>query len=85
MHVPFTGKLAKKIVKFCRFSQRTVKRKFHLRSRRVYPLKMHDNVLLSRVSHECEHDSLYVSEVKPVNKIHAQSRKRNTSKVKVQF
>ena len=45
---------------------------------------MHDNVLLSRVSHECEHDSLYVSKVKPVNKIHAQSCKRNTSKVKVQ-
>ena len=46
-------------------------------------LKIH-NVLLSRVSNECEHDSLYVSKVKPVNKIHAQSCKRNTSKVKVQ-
>ena len=40
-------------------------------------------VLLSRVSSECEHDSLYVSKVKPVNKIHLQSCKRNVSKVKV--
>ena len=47
-------------------------------------LKIHDNVLPSRVSNECEHDSLYGSKVKPVNKKHAQSRKRNTSKVKVQ-
>ena len=82
--VPFTGKLTKKIVKFYRISQRTeavivnVKHKFHLESR------IHDNVLLSRVSNEWEHDSLYVSKVKPVNKIHAQSCKRNSSKVKVQ-
>ena len=47
-------------------------------------LKICDNVLFSRVSNECEHDSLYVSKVKPVNKIHAQSCKRNVSKVKVQ-
>ena len=47
-------------------------------------LKIHDNVLLSRVSNECEHDSLYVSKVKLVNKRHAQSCKRNASKVKVQ-
>ena len=44
-------------------------------------LKIHDNVLLPRVSNECEHNSLYVSKVKRVNKVHAQ---RNTSKVKVQ-
>ena len=43
-------------------------------------LKIHDNVLLSRVFNECEHDSFYVSKVQPVNKIHAQSCKRNTSK-----
>ena len=42
------------------------------------------NVLLSRVSNECEQDSLYVSKVKLVNKIHAQNCKRNASKVKVQ-
>ena len=30
---------------------------------------MHDSVLLSRVSNECEHGSLYVSKVKPVKKI----------------
>ena len=47
-------------------------------------LKIHDNVLLSRVSKECEHDSLYLSKVKLVNKIDAQSCKRNASKVKVQ-
>ena len=47
-------------------------------------LKIHDNVLVPRVSNECEHASLYVSKVKPANKIHAQSYKRNTSKVKVQ-
>ena len=45
-------------------------------------LKIHDNVLLSRVSDEYEHDSLYVSKVKLANKIHAQSCKRNASKVK---
>ena len=44
-------------------------------------LKIHDNVLLPRVSNEYEHNSLYVSKVKRVNKVHAQ---RNTSKVKVQ-
>ena len=47
-------------------------------------LKIHDNVELSRVANECEQDSLYISKVKPVNKIHAQSCQRNTSKVKVQ-
>ena len=47
-------------------------------------LKINANVLLSRASNECELDSLYVSKVKPVNKIHAQSYKRNASKVKVQ-
>ena len=47
-------------------------------------LKIHGNVLLSRVSNECEHDGLYLSNVKPVNKIHTQSCKRNASKVKVQ-
>ena len=47
-------------------------------------LKIHDNVLPSRISNECEHDSLYVSKVKSVNKKHAQSCKSNTSKVKVQ-
>ena len=40
-------------------------------------LKIHDNILVSRVSIECKHDSLYVSKVKPVNKIHGQSCKRN--------
>ena len=40
---------------------------------------MHDNVLLSRVSDECEHDRFYVSKVKLVNKIHAQSWKKNAS------
>ena len=35
-------------------------------------------------SNECKHDSLYISKVKPVNKIHAQSCQRNTSKVKFQ-
>ena len=45
---------------------------------------MHDNVLLSRVSNECEYDSLYLSKVEPVNKIHVQSCKKNASKVKVQ-
>ena len=48
-------------------------------------LKIHNNVLVPRVSNECEHASLYVSKVKPANKIHAQSYKRNTSKVKVQI
>ena len=47
-------------------------------------LKIHDNVLLSRVPNECEHNSLYAGKVKPVNKIHAQSCKINTSKIKVQ-
>ena len=47
-------------------------------------LKIRANVLLSRVSNECELDSLYVSKVKPINKIHAQSYKRNPSKVQVQ-
>ena len=47
-------------------------------------IKVHDNVLLSRVYNECEHGSLYVSKVKSVNKIHAQSFKRNASNVKVQ-
>ena len=47
-------------------------------------IKMHDNVLLSRVYNKSEHGSLYVSKVKSVNKIHAQSCKRNASKVKVQ-
>ena len=42
-------------------------------------LKIHDNVLLSRVPNECEHNSLYAGKVKPVNKIHAQS-----CKIKVQ-
>ena len=46
-------------------------------------LKIHDNVLLSRVSDEYKHDSLYVSKVTPVNKTHTQSCKRNASKVKV--
>ena len=46
-------------------------------------LKIHDNVLLSRVFNECEHDSLYVCKITPVNKIHIQSCKRNASKVKV--
>ena len=46
-------------------------------------LKMHDNVRLSWVSNEYKHDSLYVSKVAPVNTIHAQSCKRNASKVKV--
>ena len=48
-------------------------------------LKIHDNVLLSRVSNEYKHDSdsLYVSKVTPVNKTHTQSCKRNASKVKV--
>ena len=46
-------------------------------------LKIHDNTIRSRVSNDCEHDILYVSKVKPVYKIHAQSCKRNASKVKV--
>ena len=45
--------------------------------------KIHDNVLLSWVSNECKHDSLYVSKVTPVNKTHIQSGKGNPSKVKV--
>ena len=47
--------------------------------------KIYDNVLLSGVSNECEHDRLYFSKVKQVNKIHAQSCKRKATKVKVQF
>ena len=43
-------------------------------------LKIHDNVLLSRVAIECEDDGLYVGKVKPFNKIHAQGGKRNASK-----
>ena len=39
---------------------------------------------ISGVSNECEHDSLYVSKVKPVHKMHSQSCKSNFSKVKVQ-
>ena len=46
-------------------------------------LNIHDNVQLSWVSNEFKHDSLYVSKVTPVNKIHTQSCKRNASKVKV--
>ena len=45
-------------------------------------LKILDNVLLSWVSIECEPDSPYVSKIKPVNKIHAQSSKWNASKSK---
>ena len=45
--------------------------------------KKHDNVLRSWVSNECKHDSLYVNKVTPVNEIHTQSCKKNTSKVKV--
>ena len=44
-------------------------------------LKTHDNVLLYRVSNECEHDSLYVWKNQPVNKMHGQSCKRNAFKV----
>ena len=39
-------------------------------------LKIHDN------SNECQHDILYVSKVKPINKIHAQSCNGNTIKLK---
>ena len=45
-------------------------------------LKIHDNVLLYRVSNECEHDSLCVSKVQPVNKIDAQSCKEMLAKGK---
>ena len=66
MQVTFTGKLTKKIVKFCRISQLTEAVVFNVKQ---CSLKMHDSVLLSRVSNECEHGSLYVSKVKPVKKI----------------
>ena len=46
-------------------------------------LNTHDNVLLCWVSNECKHDSLYVTKVTPVNKIHTQICKRDASKVKV--
>ena len=39
-------------------------------------LKIHDNVLLSRVFNECDHHSLYVGKVTPVNKIHTLSCKK---------
>ena len=48
-------------------------------------LKMHDNVLISWVCDKCEHDSLYANKVKLVNKIQAQTCKRNASKVKIQI
>ena len=50
----------------------------------MFSLKIHDTVLLSRVSNECEHSSLYVSKDKPVKKIYARSCNRNASNVKVQ-
>ena len=57
--------LKKKIVKVCRISQRTeagtvnVKHKFTLnQDKDMCSLKIHDNVLLSRVANQCEHDSL---------------------------
>ena len=43
-------------------------------------LKIQDNVLLSRAFIECEHDSLYVGNVKSINKIQTQSCERNASK-----
>ena len=43
-------------------------------------LKMHNSTLLSRVSNECEHDSLYISKVKPINKIHAQVAKEKLAR-----
>ena len=46
-------------------------------------LKIHDNVLLSCVSNEYKHDSLCISKVTPVNKIHTQSCKRHAREVKV--
>ena len=45
-------------------------------------LKIHDNVLFDWVSNEWEHDSLSVSKVQPVNKIHAQSCKKMLAKGK---
>ena len=47
-------------------------------------LKIHDNALLSQVSNEYEHNSLYISKDKTVNKIHAQCSKRNAREVKAQ-
>ena len=48
-------------------------------------LKIHDNVLLSRVSNEWEHDSLFSSKVKPVNKIHAQGCQKILARQKLNF
>ena len=39
-------------------------------------LKIHDN------PNECQHDILYNSNVKPINKIHAQSCNKNAIKLK---
>ena len=41
--------------------------------------KKYTYVLLYGVSDECEQGSLYVSKIQPINKIHAQSYKRNHS------
>ena len=48
-------------------------------------LKTNDNVLLHRVSNECEHDSLYVWKNQPFNKMHGQSCKRNAFKVQTYY
>ena len=88
----YLGKIAKKTlsqvpftVKFFRIFQHTevvvvnVKHKFDLESSKgICLLKIHHN------SNECQHDILYVSKVKPINKIHAQSCNRNAIKLKKQ-
>ena len=89
LEIPFIIKLRQKIFKFIRISQRTeavivnVTLRFTLSQEKgMCSLKIHDNVLLSWVSNECQHDILYVSKIKPVNKIHAQSCNRNSIKFK---
>ena len=41
-------------------------------------------IFFNLCANKCQQDSLYVRKVKPVNKIYAQSCKRNANKVKVQ-
>ena len=71
--VSFTGKLTKRSFSFVVFpsAQRlllsTQNINFTLnQGKGMSSLKIHDSVLLSRVSNECEHDSLYVSKIKDI-------------------
>ena len=89
LDIPFIIKLRQKIFKFIGISQRTeavivnVTLSFTLnQDKGMCSLKIYDNILLSWVSNKCQHDILYVSKIKPANKIHAQSCNRNSIKLK---